>query len=127
MCVQDYESDFEECSDSEDEIEEDDDESDQEEEEEEEDASVAEEEEEEENEVFEDTGQTTVEEEKKMDSGNYDLAGQERTRREIDELKRAMERENSAVMIRRWVLYYRQIVISMNVAVKSKFPLFIYE
>lgn len=38
-----------------------------------------------------------VEEEKKLDSGNYDLADRRQKTREIQELKNALERENEAL------------------------------
>jgi hypothetical protein len=38
-----------------------------------------------------------VEEEKKLDSGNYDLADRRQKTREIQELKMALDRENEAL------------------------------
>jgi len=40
-----------------------------------------------------------VEEEKKLDSGNYDLADRRQKTREIQELKNALERENEALSV----------------------------
>jgi hypothetical protein len=39
----------------------------------------------------------SVEEEKKLDSGNYDLAERRRKSREIQEIKMALDRENEAL------------------------------
>jgi hypothetical protein len=41
--------------------------------------------------------QPCVEEEKKLDSGNYDLAERRRKSREMQEIKMALDRENEAM------------------------------